>query len=86
MDRLSCPSHVGEDGRKCQPKSEISSPNGTNQGGKINSVQNGYKIVFFKDDPHQLAGQTLDGRLLNDPLCPPDPASRVLTGDFILYD
>ncbi|KAL2195323.1 HNH endonuclease-domain-containing protein [Corynascus similis CBS 632.67] len=37
---------------------------------------NGYKIVFFIDDLDQLAGQSLDSRLLNDPRRPPDSLFR----------
>ncbi|KAL2177582.1 HNH endonuclease-domain-containing protein [Thermothelomyces heterothallicus CBS 202.75] len=37
---------------------------------------NGYKIIFFTDDLDQLAGQSLDSRLLNDPRRPPDSLFR----------
>ena len=37
---------------------------------------NGYKITFFRPDLDNLAGGTLDRRLLDDPKCPPDQLFR----------
>jgi hypothetical protein len=55
---------------------DVSCPTSTLYSILMKYFQNGYKIVYFVDDLYRYCGSTLDRRLLDDPLCPPDSLFR----------